>query len=61
MRWVLFSALAVSSFSIAEEEPVCHKCEIIREYNKKHPGDYEYYEDYLKHQKEDAKPEPEKK
>lgn len=29
-------------------DPVCHKCEVIREYNKQHPGgEYEYYEDYL--------------
>jgi hypothetical protein len=32
-------------------EPVCKKCEVIREYNKEHPGNYEYYEDYLKAQK----------
>jgi len=34
-------------------EPVCHKCELNRAYNKEHPGDYEYYEDYLKTQKKD--------
>lgn len=34
-------------------EPVCKKCEVIREYNKSHPGDYEYYDDYLKNQKAD--------
>lgn len=32
-------------------EPVCKKCEVIREYNKEHPGDFEYYDDYLKSQK----------
>jgi hypothetical protein len=45
-------------------EPVCKKCEVIREYNKAHPGDYEYYDDYLKatdsktQPKEDAKNPP---
>lgn len=34
-------------FSSLFSQPVCEKCEVIREYNKKHPGDYEYYEDYL--------------
>lgn len=29
-------------------EPVCPKCEAIREYNKTHHKNYEYYEDYLK-------------
>lgn len=62
MNCLLFCiAIVSSSVSFAKEEPVCHKCEIIRENNKKHPGDYEYYEDYLKHQKEDAKPAPELK
>lgn len=40
-------------------EPVCKKCEVIREYNKDHPGDFEYYDDYLKSLKEkDAKEAP---
>lgn len=40
-------------------EPVCKKCEVIREYNKSHPGDFEYYDDYLKSQKNgDAKEAP---
>lgn len=29
----------------------CPLCELHRAYNKEHPGDYEYYEDYLKAQK----------
>lgn len=32
-------------------EANCPLCEIHRTYNKEHPGDYEYYEDYLKAQK----------
>lgn len=44
----LFSILlsAFSSISLFAD-PVCHRCEVIREYNKEHPGDFEYYEDYL--------------
>lgn len=35
------------------EEPVCHKCKIIREENKKKVNLYKYYEDYAKdHSKE---------
>ena len=55
-RFLFTCFAAIAPFaSFAEEEPVCHRCEIIREHNKKHPGDYEYYEDYLKHQKDSAK------
>lgn len=32
-------------------EPTCALCERHKEYNKEHPGDYEYYEDYLEAQK----------
>lgn len=28
--------------------PTCPLCEIHRAYNKEHPGEYEYFEDYLK-------------
>lgn len=33
-------------------DPVCHRCEVIREHNKENPGDFEFYEDYLKCQEE---------
>jgi len=33
--------------------PVCHKCEIIREYNASHPeNNYYWYDDYLKDKNE---------
>lgn len=35
-------------------EPVCHKCEVIREENKKKVNHYEYYEDYLKDHPQDG-------
>lgn len=44
-----------SNFVLAMEEPVCEKCEVIREYNKTHHKNYEYYEDYLKEQKNTEK------
>jgi hypothetical protein len=41
----------------AEEEPVCKKCEMIREANKHKVNPYIYYEDYLKaHPEEQNKP-----
>lgn len=46
---VVFTAL---TFSLKAGEPVCHHCEEIREYNAKHHENFEYYEDYLKSQKE---------
>lgn len=36
------------SFSLSAEEPVCHHCEDIREYNAKYHENFEYYGDYLK-------------
>lgn len=52
-----FLSLALTALSVSSNlfsEPVCHKCEIIREYNKEHPGDYEYYDDYLEAEKKKA-------
>ena len=31
--------------------PTCPLCEKHRAYNKEHPGEYEFYEDYLEAQK----------
>lgn len=41
-------AALVSCVSILSAEPVCHKCEEIREANKHRTDNYEYYDDYLK-------------
>lgn len=38
--------------SFLNAEPSCPLCEVHRAYNKEHPGEYEYYEDYLKAEKE---------
>jgi hypothetical protein len=48
MKKYLMLALLSAFSPLLGEPPVCHKCELNREYNKQHPGDYEYYEDYLK-------------
>lgn len=53
-------ALSFSCFTFILAEPVCHKCEIVRDYNKKHPGEYEYYDDYLKNHEENVNPSLEK-
>lgn len=59
MNKALFLLLSLPCV-LSSEEPVCKKCEVIREYNKEHPGDYEYYEDYLdaegKNKPEQSKP-----
>lgn len=47
-KWIFLSFLTITTALVAD--PVCKKCEVIREYNKKHPGDYEYYDDYIKAQ-----------
>lgn len=47
----MLSSGAVYASVYASDGPVCHQCEVIREYNKQHPGDFQYYEDYLEAQK----------
>jgi len=46
----LFFSLGSIHTMIADEPPVCHLCEVIREENKHKVNPYEYYEDYLKAQ-----------
>lgn len=41
-------ANSVGMVALHAEGAVCHKCEEIREYNKTHHKNYDYYEDYLK-------------
>lgn len=45
---VVFSLSAISTFSVYGDEPVCHRCEEIREYNAEHHHNFEYYDEYLK-------------
>lgn len=50
-KTLIFGFVCLTVFSFANavaEEKVCHRCEQIREYNKDHHQNYEYYEDYLK-------------
>lgn len=55
LTFIIFG-LVCGLFIIADAEPVCHKCEIIREYNRTHKEtDFIYYEDYLKDKEEKAK------
>lgn len=42
--------LLLAPVCLLAAEPVCHKCEVIRDYNKDHPGFDGYYEDYLEKQ-----------
>lgn len=45
---VAFSFAAAGATSCFAEEPVCHHCEDIREYNAANHQNFEYYDDYLK-------------
>ena len=56
----ILAALCQTSFLAASD---CPRCDIMRDYNAKHPSKYQYYDDYLKDLKEkgaenvDVKPE----
>jgi hypothetical protein len=40
---------ALPLFFLTAEEPVCKKCQMIREYNAAHPeNNYQYYDDYIR-------------
>lgn len=55
MKKITFLILSLSFSYVMAEEPVCHKCQIIREYNRTHKEtDFIYYEDYLKDKQEKA-------
>jgi hypothetical protein len=45
---VALCALGIRLFSLNGEEPICHHCEEIREYNAEHHQNFEYFDDYLK-------------
>lgn len=47
MKVVYYVSLVFFSLSL-NAAGVCQKCERIREYNKHNPGEFEFYEDYLK-------------
>lgn len=51
-----FICASIATFKVVAEEGVCKKCEIIREENKHKVNPYEYYEDYLKAEKRNEKP-----
>jgi len=42
------SFCVISVFTLQADEPICHHCEEIREYNAAHHENYEYYDQYLK-------------
>jgi hypothetical protein len=44
----VFCLFGAAAPSFAEEAPVCHRCEEIREYNAKYHENFEYYDDYVK-------------
>lgn len=46
---IIMISFAGASF-LHSGDGICHRCEEIREYNKTHHQNYEYYEDYLREQ-----------
>lgn len=48
MKYLFFILLPVMAYA---DGGVCKKCELVREFNEKHPSKYEFYEDYLKDKK----------
>lgn len=57
MKPILSILLTVIALPLMAE-PTCALCEVHKAYNKEHPGDFEYYDDYLKAQ--DGKEAPKK-
>lgn len=54
--FMILSSLVVGVSLNANEGPVCHQCEKIREYNAAHPEkNYYWYDDYLKDQEKECK------
>lgn len=47
----VIGGVALASLPLGGEE-VCHRCAEIRAYNALHHRNYDYYDDYLKEQKE---------
>lgn len=58
MQKKILALLLLTYLSSVSAEEVCHKCEMIREANKKKVNKYEYYEDYLKDHPEEANKAP---
>jgi len=48
MTLMALNLCVLSVFFSWAEDPVCHHCEEIREYNAAHHENYEYYDQYLK-------------
>ena len=47
MSFIAFTLSAISMRLLYSEEPVCHRCEEIREYNAEHHHNFEYYDEFL--------------
>jgi len=55
-KMLLIFILNSMLFMIVTAEPVCHKCEVIREHNRTHKEtDLIYYDDYLKDKEDKSK------
>lgn len=51
----MMTFICIGLTAYLQADPVCSKCQRIREYNVAHPeNNYEWYEDYLKDHPEEA-------
>ncbi len=52
MKKITLSLFTLATFINAavygNDSGVCKRCQLVREFNKKNPSQYEYYDDYLK-------------
>ncbi len=52
---IVFSILlSILALPIRADDNFCRKCQVLREYHKKNPSKYTYYDDYLKDLKENG-------
>jgi hypothetical protein len=48
-RWsLMIFSLILSISAVQADDNFCRKCNVMREYHKKNPSKYTYYDDYLK-------------
>jgi len=46
--FLLAAVISSAVFTVEADDNFCRKCQVMREYHKKNPCQYEYYDDYLK-------------
>jgi hypothetical protein len=55
---LMITCAVICATAVLKAEGSCHKCEVIREENKKKVNPYNYYEDYLHDNPNQTKEQP---